>query len=365
MLNKKNEMKEALAKLSSEIRDIDLSDRSLVVWGAGNTSCLAQESFNRYGIDPLFYVDENEEKQKGPFYGHKVLSPDGLSGVDDPIVLISSGNVGFTDDIRSKLSRTGLRNLTLDEYFFGKNADRLIRAADMLSDDRSVEVYCSMVLNRLNNRLPDTDTISDDQYFVLPEFKKIAAGDVFVNIGAYKGEEIEKYLEHCSGKGFGKIISFEPDRDNFTEISALTDRLRKKWNIGSDRIRSVMAAVSDVTKTSFFRSEGERSLVDETATNTGSSVDIYSLDDLMPGERIDLLKADIESFELRMLHGAEKLIVSNVPKIAVSIYHSPADLFDIIEYLSDLDIGYRFSVRHHSKKFEDTVLYAYTDRERE
>ena len=363
MTNKKKEMKEALTELSSKICDIDLSDYSLVIWGAGNTSCLAQESFNRHGIRPLFYIDKSEEKQKGQFYGHRVLSPDDLNGIDNPIVLISSGNVGFTDDIRSELNDMGLKNLTIDEYFFGKNARRLIEAADMLNDDKSVEAYCGMILNRLNNRLPDAGMISEEQYFVLPDFKRIAAGDVFVNVGAYKGEEIEAYLEHCGGRDFGKIISFEPDRDNYMEILSLADRLNKKWNIEEDKIQSVMAAVSDVTKTSFLKSEGERSLVDETAADAGSSIDIYSLDDFMPDGKLDFLKADIESFELKMLRGAERLIIKNTPKIAVSIYHSPADLFDIILYLSGLDLGYKFYVRHHSKKFEDTVLYAYTDRE--
>ena len=356
----KERMRGALRKISSELAAADLEDHDLVIWGAGNTAVLCQEAFRRHSIAPLCYIDGNEAKQKDPFYGHKVLSPEYLDAVDDPIVMICSGNVGFTNEIRSELERKGLKNFTVDEYFFGNNADRIIVAADMLDDKRSAEVFCGMILNRLNNRLPSADIIDGDQYFVLPQFRKIPAGDVFVNIGAYKGEEVEKYLGYCGGRDFGKIISFEPDGDNYSEMLSLINTLNGKYGIEEGKIQCVMAALGDMTTTSSFRSgHGTNSSIGGTVGGGPSSIDIYSLDDFMPNERADFLKADIESFEMKMLSGARRTIVNNSPRIAVSIYHSPADLFEIIEYLSSLDLGYKFSVRHHSDRFADTVLYAY------
>jgi len=358
----KERMRDALRKISSELAATDFEDHDLVIWGAGNTAVLCQEAFHRHGIVPSCYIDGNEAKQKDLFYGNKVMSPEYLDTVDDPVVMICSGNVGFTNEIRSKLDRRGLKNFTVDEYFFGNNANRIIAAADMLNDDRSVKVFCDMILNRLNNRLPAADIIDGDQYFILPQFRKIPAGDVFVNIGAYKGEEVEKYLEYCGGRDFGKIISFEPDIENYSEMLSLIDALNRKYGIKEGKIRCVMAAVGDMTTTSSFRSgHGVTSSIGDSSAVGSSSIDIYSLDDFMPNERADFLKADIESFEMKMLSGARRTIVNNSPRIAVSIYHSPADLFETIEFLSSLDIGYKFSVRHHSDRFADTVLYAYTD----
>jgi len=360
-MKKKKEMKAALAEISSKIDDIDLNTCRYVIWGAGNTASLCQESFRRHNIDPLCYIDGNVEKQKTLFHGHRVRSPDDIDSMGGPLVLISSGNVGFTEEIRTKLNKKGLRNITVDEYFFGKNADRLIRIADMLHDAESVNVFCSMILNRLNNKFPDAGIISDNPYFILPNFRKISAGDVFVNMGAYIGEEIEKYLEYCDGKDFGKIISFEPDANNFAELKSLVKKMNKKWNIEEGKIQNVMAAVSDATKTSSFRSgQGPHSSIGDSDID-GSSVNVYALDDFMPNGKIDLLKADIESFELKMLHGARNVIRRNAPKIAVCIYHSPADYFDIIDYLDGLNIGYKFSVRHHLDTFSETILYAYTE----
>ena len=358
-MDNKSLMKDMLAELSLKIRDVDFNGRDVVVWGAGETASRCEETFRRYGIRPICFVDSAAKKQGNLFFGHNVFSPDHLREIENPIVLISSGNIRFTDEIRSELKKMGLTHFTAEEYFFGKNAARLIMAADMLCDDRSVEVYCGIIISLLNNRLPGAGTVSENTYFVLPEFKKIVTGDVFVNLGAYKGEEIEKYLEYCKGKRFGKIVSFEPDKDSYAELLSFVDGLNDKWGLEEGRLQCVMAGAGDVTKRSFLISRGPSSMVGDTADEGGLSIDVYSLDDFMPNGRVDFIKADIEGFELRMLHGAKDLIIRNAPKIAVSIYHRPADYFEIIEYLSELVPEYVFSVRHHTDKFMDTVLYAY------
>ena len=76
-------------------------------------------------------------------------------------------------------------------------------------------------------------------------------------------------------------------------------------------------------------------------------------------EPIEFLKADIESYELDMLFGAKNLIIKNRPKIAICIYHSPGDMFEIINYLHSLVPEYKFIIRHHSTCLQETVLYAF------
>jgi FkbM family methyltransferase len=75
-------------------------------------------------------------------------------------------------------------------------------------------------------------------------------------------------------------------------------------------------------------------------------------------ERIDFLKMDIEGSELGALQGGEKSLRRWHPKLAISLYHRPEDLFSIPLWLSQLDCGYRFFLNHHSIHNEETVLYA-------
>lgn len=79
------------------------------------------------------------------------------------------------------------------------------------------------------------------------------------------------------------------------------------------------------------------------------------------GERITFLKADIEGAEWDMLLGAENIIRSSRPKIAVCIYHNIFDFYRLPMLLREFVPEYKFSVRHHWNGFNETVLYCYTE----
>jgi FkbM family methyltransferase len=75
-------------------------------------------------------------------------------------------------------------------------------------------------------------------------------------------------------------------------------------------------------------------------------------------KRIDLVKMDIEGSELSALHGGEKSLRRWFPKLAISLYHRPEDLFAIPLWLNSLNCGYQFFLDHYSIHHEETVLYA-------
>lgn len=85
---------------------------------------------------------------------------------------------------------------------------------------------------------------------------------------------------------------------------------------------------------------------------------IDSLVDSGEIERIDFLKMDIEGSELVALQGGEKALRRWRPRLAISLYHRPEDLFSIPLWLGSLECGYRFFLNHHSIHHEETVLYA-------
>jgi FkbM family methyltransferase len=75
-------------------------------------------------------------------------------------------------------------------------------------------------------------------------------------------------------------------------------------------------------------------------------------------KRIDLIKMDIEGSELEALRAGENSLRRWHPKLAISLYHRPEDLFSIPLWLDSLDCGYRFFLDHYSIHHEETVLYA-------
>ena len=75
-------------------------------------------------------------------------------------------------------------------------------------------------------------------------------------------------------------------------------------------------------------------------------------------KRIDLVKMDIEGSELGALQGGEQSLRRWRPKLAISLYHRPEDLYSIPLWLNSLNCGYRFFLDHYSIHHEETVLYA-------
>ncbi len=75
-------------------------------------------------------------------------------------------------------------------------------------------------------------------------------------------------------------------------------------------------------------------------------------------ERVDFIKMDIEGAEQEALEGCEKTIRAHRPKLALSAYHKPEDLYLLMEIVREMHADYRFYLRHYNPGFCDTVLYA-------
>lgn len=60
---------------------------------------------------------------------------------------------------------------------------------------------------------------------------------------------------------------------------------------------------------------------------------------------------------MQALAGAKKTIKKNLPKLAISIYHKPNDLFEIVNQINSYTNNYKFYIRHYSDYMFDTILY--------
>ena len=253
----------------------------------------------------------------------------------------------------------GVDFLYIDEYVFAKRSNEILKCLELLKDEESVETYSEIIECRLTGRLPSTKFINREQYFALPEFFMVNEKETFVDCGAFVGDSIEKYIFAHDGT-FGKIIAFEPDVVNFRAMKARVERFNMEWAFPAKKIQLVNAGVGRKTTVGVIEEHNRLgSIVSEGKISAGDSIKIFALDDFFAEQKINFLKADIESFEFDMLQGAEKIIRRDLPKIAVCIYHNASDVYRILLWLNDLNLGYKFSIRHHGASYSETVLYAY------
>lgn len=89
------------------------------------------------------------------------------------------------------------------------------------------------------------------------------------------------------------------------------------------------------------------------------SFDCTTLDDYASDRlpRVDFIKMDIEGAELDAIEGARDLIQAHKPRLAISAYHKPEDLWEIPQKLKALNPRYDFIFGHHSPVHWESVFY--------
>ena len=73
---------------------------------------------------------------------------------------------------------------------------------------------------------------------------------------------------------------------------------------------------------------------------------------------VNFIKMDIEGAELSALMGAKQTITQHKPTLAICVYHSLKDFYEIPEFITKLDLGYQFYLQHSTVHGDETVLFA-------
>lgn len=196
--------------------------------------------------------------------------------------------------------------------------------------------------------LSEFDTENMKDIYFLPEcMKNMTNHDgAFVDIGCYDGKDSLTYLRWNSSRE-SKIFAFEPDMKNY--------EVCEKNLMSYPNIKLFNVALSDIEEKLCVGGEGEMAHLD---TKGSSVVRTQLLDNVIKEEKIDFIKMDVEGHEEKVIRGAKKIISSQHPLLAISIYHKRADIWRIPKLILSLNSNYCFYMRHYGATSGDTVLYA-------
>lgn len=182
-------------------------------------------------------------------------------------------------------------------------------------------------------------------------------GDFVLDCGGCYGDTALYFAHKVGSKG--NVFSFE-------FVPANLDIWHRNVDLNpalKPTIRLVEAPVSDKSGHELFiegSGPGTR-IVPKSSAVGAPSVLTVAIDDVVEREnipRVDFVKMDIEGSELAALRGAETTLRRFRPTLAVSVYHNLSDFWTIPSYLENLDLGYKFYLRHFTIHAEETVLFA-------
>jgi FkbM family methyltransferase len=305
-----------------------------------------------------------------------VLSPDeiGRQHQHTPILLAS---VLFDSVIREDLEQRGCENvipvgylnLRFPNIFISREYNGGFAAVTDPSNHPAIEeVYAHLVdeesrqtfMSKLafyvdmeKNRL-DAIHSKSPIYFDRTVYK-LGNRENMVDGGAYIGDTLAAFRLATHDR-FHSYIAFEPNPANFTKLAKMASTDQK-------RIKPIAAGLARHTSQSRFSNPSR--LHDDSIHHLadgepgGEVHSVISLDEFFADRQPPtLIKMDIEGSEEDALLGASGLMNRMAPKLAISIYHHPTDLWSIPLLIKKINPDYRLYMRHYTREVDDTVCYA-------
>ena len=355
--------------------------KEIIIFGAGE---MALRLLNAVDIisHVRFFCDCEKSRIGSRLCGIKVEEAERLKSIDpsEAVIVIASGNH------QKEMAEQALEFGDFDLYFakvlvseifehisceLFDNQEEIERAAQMLYDDISRNIYREVVKRRMLYGEADfSDLMIDgDEEYIFPRmFEDRAPSDeIIIDCGAYTGDTVELFNREF-GRNLKKIWALECGR---FQLAKLNDRVQRLGRLPySPEIEILPFAASDKEEKLEFYHTAVPNGAFVGASRTFAKNDKYNseiyqvqaapLDQLIPeGEPVTMIKMDIEGSEYAALCGAERIIRENKPKLAVAIYHSGVDFFRLIFLIKKMVPEYKIAVRHHKQRHVDTDVYAW------
>ena len=260
----------------------------------------------------------------------------------------------FGYEVKGIVNLEHLRNVTSDIPLFlyedvadeirGKNVGVIIHQRDMkevpgeIQQQENVLLLFSHVVGRCGKQYFDYFTSADEEYFL--------------DAGCLDGGTSKDFIDWCGGN-YGAVYAFEA---NPKMISECKKNLQQFTDIEKLKFYDI-ALWDEITTVSFDNSSSKW----DAHVNPEGNVQVKAdtIDHLLGGKKITYIKFDIEGSELKALYGARESILWNRPRMAISVYHEDDDLFKIMHYLIELNLNYKFALRHYHSDSIETILYVF------
>lgn len=342
--------------MSSENKDLwqrlKAADKPIIMYGMGDGAQKIMKVLDSCKIKPAQFMASDEFVRGHSFLGYKVKK---LSEIEaqykDFIILVCFGS--SLPDVMEKLYRLSERHELyapdvpvvgeglFDTDYLNANREKLEFVRNSLADEKSRQVLDEIILYKLSGEikhLKSCETPEEEAFSLLDLGDK----ETFVDLGAYNGDTVGKFLELTGGK-YNDIFALEPDPRNFKKMTA------RHQNLPKETFHPINAAAwCENTQLQFKKSGGRNSSVcNRYGRGAVVTVEGRAVDSFTQNKIPTLIKFDVEGCEREAVEGAKNTIQAYKPKLILSLYHRTEDLLDLPVKVKELNKDYKLYLRHH------------------
>lgn len=335
-------MLDFLTETKSSWEKIKESGLPVVVYGMGNGADKVLDEFDRLGITVKGVTASDDFVRGQIFRGHKVTK---LSEFDGEFIIA----VAFATCIPEVMNRIyslceKYRVLVPcvpvfgDEIFnreFVEKYEDKIKSAYELFKDESKKIFAGCVNFMFGGELETLRSITTQKNEVFENILCLNKNESYLDLGAYKGDTVEEFLRHCSGK-YESITALEPDRRTFKKLCAYLENIPDS--------AAYQKVIYSESKTLTFSSKAGRQ---STISSKGEEIESITVDELCKDKTVTYIKMDVEGAEFEAIEGAKETLESQKPKLNIALYHRSRDIFEIPLKIAEINPEYKFCFRRH------------------
>lgn len=345
-----------------EIKDLAKNSK-IAIYGAGEAGRIIKKylSENRSDVSIVCFFDERISGKVDDINIYPIASIKDYENTFDIIIPASFSNIGIMLNI--------LEYFGINKTYVTENI-RQIEHSPIIVDDKRLEIVKNIFTSKESKKLFEivvkaylnsNNCQSLFEYlknFQYPQYLAFLSPEKIKNVisgGACDGATSLYFANEF--KNLEKLYAFEPMYQAFKKEAV--DKLINETN------------KIEIVEKGLYENSGELNLIKNNASSRINTyleseitekIKVTSIDDFIKEkniEKVDFIKMDIEGSELPALKGGEKTLISHRPQLAICIYHSYNDLFEIPIYLDKVLKDYKFEIMHHSlSSCLETVFYA-------
>ena len=233
-----------------------------------------------------------------------------------------------------------------DEDFLNIHRAQLEEAYNLMADAFSKKIFSGYVNFLYGGRLADLKEITTAEEEAFRNILRLNECETYIDIGAYRGDTVEKFLQHTNGN-YKEIIYAEPDTKSFNKLILNCE--------GLCNFKAHNVAVADIDgEIGFSNLHGRQSAVG------GDSLTPCVTLPTLCGEAVPTyIKIDSEGCENEILTAGANILSQHKPRMNIALYHKCSDIFTIPLLLKKINPEYKLHLRHHPYiPAWDTLLYA-------
>ncbi|MCL1066581.1 FkbM family methyltransferase [Shewanella olleyana] len=269
----------------------------------------------------------------------------------------------FTQSLKS--FPTIIDELKLHSLWYSNKLDERVNKKgisqfnEWLSDEQSKALLAQIVRFRTDFDIADYVTPDRQvQYFSddVPAFNSLE-NVRFIDAGAYNGDTLTQLFEVAKSKHtqIEYCASFEPDPNNLEGLKQAVFALSTVQNCTN--IFVYPSGVWSESAQLNFEAESNTSSKLSLGSINSDTIHCVALDDVVYGAKPNFIKMDIEGAEQAALNGASRIIKDYCPILAICLYHTPADLWQIPALIMKINPNYDMYLRVYGDMLLETVLY--------